>query len=449
MTEILTQDEISALLNAISHGDVEPPRPAQKVRTVDLRRRDFLTREQGSRLQDIHEDFAREAAILLQMQLRALVGIHVASLDILTFEEFARSVPNPSFLAVVDMSPLTGKVVLQIDPAIAFAIVEAKFGGTPRTKGINRTFTAIELAVLEDIAARMLKELPGAWKTVAEIEPRVESILMNPRVIADIIPEEMIALQSFEIKVGDIEGMMNICFPSSALEPVISRLDPAAGTPGIPVGTRGIIGESSFTKYFQYPFATMPMRLADIRALSSGAVIGLKGDPEGTVRFAYKGTAADTSAAINGEGLSDAAAARTDPRRPLSRRIVDRLRGTRGESVARRESRLRREIAERASSENGGRNVVNLTNVLREVNPKCASSFAAPDTERFSVGLTLRIDDGRALAGSVPPRPEKAPPLRGLAGREGEGFLLAGQFLETIVAHELVPGISFFVNLLY
>ena len=113
MTEILSQDEIDALLSAISTGEVEMEDYSnvgeqKKVKIYDFRRPDKFSKDQIRTLQMMHETFARLTTTALSAQLRALVGVHVGSVDQLTYEEFIRSIPNPTTLAVINMDPLKG-----------------------------------------------------------------------------------------------------------------------------------------------------------------------------------------------------------------------------------------------------------------------------------------------------------------------------------------------------
>ena len=122
MTEILSQDEIDALLNAISSGEVNEEEYSavgeqKKVKIYDFKRPDKFSKDQIRTLQMMHETFARLATTGLSAQLRALVGVHVASVDQLTYEEFIRSIPNPTTLAVINMDPLKGSAILEMDPS--------------------------------------------------------------------------------------------------------------------------------------------------------------------------------------------------------------------------------------------------------------------------------------------------------------------------------------------
>jgi flagellar motor switch protein FliM len=143
MTEILSQDEIDALLNAISSGEVNEEEYSavgeqKKVKIYDFKRPDKFSKDQIRTLQMMHETFARLATTGLSAQLRALVGVHVASVDQLTYEEFIRSIPNPTTLAVINMDPLKGSAILEMDPSISFTIIDRLFGGKGESAKINR-----------------------------------------------------------------------------------------------------------------------------------------------------------------------------------------------------------------------------------------------------------------------------------------------------------------------
>src|SRR5215469_8209462 len=161
MTEVLSQDEIDQLLHAISSGDTEPDdfRPAadsRKIKIYDFKRPDKFSKEQIRTVSIMHETFARLTTTSLSAQLRSLVQVHVASVDQLTYEEFIRSIPNPTTLAVINMDPLKGSSVLEIDPAITFSIIDRLFGGKGESIKVSRDLTDIESSVMEGIVVRIL-----------------------------------------------------------------------------------------------------------------------------------------------------------------------------------------------------------------------------------------------------------------------------------------------------
>lgn len=231
MTEVLSQSEIDALLSAISSGEnldridtrkVEVER--RKIKMYDFKRPDKFSKDQIRMLQMMHENFARVATTSLSAQLRTLVGVHVASVDQLTYEEFIRSVSNPSTLAIVGMDPLKGSSILEIDPSITFTIIDRLFGGPGENpKNLNRDLTDIELSVMEGIMVRILGNLRESWSQVIDLRPRLGSIETNPQFAQIVPPNDMVVLITLETKVADVEGMMNFCIPYITMEPIISK----------------------------------------------------------------------------------------------------------------------------------------------------------------------------------------------------------------------------------
>lgn len=238
MTELLSQDEIDSLLNVItSGGTVEQggtaeaapskggaPHKQKKVKLYDFKRPDKFSKDQIRTLQMIHEAFARLTTTSLSAQLRTMVHVHVASVDQLTYEEFMKSIPNPTTIAVSSMAPLEGSCVLEIDPSIAFTIIDRLFGGKGWSANLTREMTDIELSVIERIVTRMLANLAVAWENVIAIQPKLEKLECNPQFVQVVPPNDMVVLITLETKVGEVEGMTNLCIPYIVLEPIITKL---------------------------------------------------------------------------------------------------------------------------------------------------------------------------------------------------------------------------------
>ncbi len=230
MNEVLSQDEIDQLLTAISSGDSDtddfkPVSDTRKIKIYDFKRPDKFSKEQLRTVSNMHETFARLTTTSLSAQLRSLVHVHVASVDQLTYEEFIRSIPTPTTLAVVNMDPLKGNAVLEIDPTITFCMIDRLFGGRGTTTGNkNRDLTDIEQSVMEGIIVRILANMREAWTQVIDLRPRLGQIETNPQFAQIVPPSEMVVLVTLEMKVGEEEGMMNFCIPYLTIEPIISKL---------------------------------------------------------------------------------------------------------------------------------------------------------------------------------------------------------------------------------
>lgn len=230
MNEVLSQDEIDQLLTAISSGDTDtddykPVNSAKKIKMYDFKRPDKFSKEQLRTVSIMHETFARLTTTSLSAQLRSFVTVHVASVEQITYEEFIRSIPNPTTLAVINMDPLKGNAVLEIDPAITFCMIDRLFGGRGLTSGNkNRDLTDIEQEVMEGVIVRILANIREAWTQVIDLRPRFAQIETNPQFAQIVPPTEMVVLITLETKVGEEEGMMNFCIPYLVLEPIVSKL---------------------------------------------------------------------------------------------------------------------------------------------------------------------------------------------------------------------------------
>ena len=230
MNEVLSQDEIDQLLTAISSGetdtdDYKPVNSAKKIKMYDFKRPDKFSKEQLRTVSIMHETFARLTTTSLSAQLRSFVTVHVASVEQITYEEFIRSIPNPTTLAVINMDPLKGNAVLEIDPAITFCMIDRLFGGRGLTSGNkNRDLTDIEQEVMEGVIVRILANIREAWTQVIDLRPRFAQIETNPQFAQIVPPTEMVVLITLETKVGEEEGMMNFCIPYLVLEPIVSKL---------------------------------------------------------------------------------------------------------------------------------------------------------------------------------------------------------------------------------
>jgi len=229
MTEVLSQDEIDQLLHAINAGDAEPEdfKPAadsRKIKIYDFKRPDKFSKEQIRTVSIMHETFARLTTTSLSAQLRSMVHVHVASVDQLTYEEFIRSIPTPTTLAIINMDPLKGNAILEVDPAITFSIIDRLFGGSGEGTKFQHELTDIEASVMEGIIVRILGNMREAWSTVIDLRPRLGQIDTNPQFAQIVPPTEMVILVTLETKIGDVEGMMNFCIPYLTIEPIVGKL---------------------------------------------------------------------------------------------------------------------------------------------------------------------------------------------------------------------------------
>ena len=229
LAEVLSQGEIDALLSAISTGemkleDVKNEEQEKKVKKYDFKRPDKLSKDQLRTIQMIHETFARLNTTMLSAQLRAAVQIQVISVDQLTYEEFTRSIPEFTIMGIFDTGVLEGNAILELNPNIAFTVIDRLFGGAGEFTEINRELTDIEMTIIEKMIMKLLGNIREPWENIIEMNPRIEQIETNPQFVQIVGPNEMVVLITFEIKIGNTEGMMNICFPAPMIDPIINKL---------------------------------------------------------------------------------------------------------------------------------------------------------------------------------------------------------------------------------
>lgn len=229
MSEVLSQHEIDALLNALSSGEIDvqemkEEKEEKKVRDYNFKIPNKFAKDHTRTLQIMHENYSRLLQTYLSGYLRALVQIEVISVDQLTYNEFTNSMPNPSVLGIIDFSPLSGSIIIEMTPSVSFAMIERVLGGTGHAFERVRGFTEIELSLLERILSQMISFFKDPWKNVIELKPRLKKIETNPQFAQIMSPNETVALITLNTKVGTIEGMIHICIPHLVIEPIIPKL---------------------------------------------------------------------------------------------------------------------------------------------------------------------------------------------------------------------------------
>lgn len=229
MGEVLSQAEIDMLLAALTSGAVsaEELREEEKkkrVRVYDFRRPNKFSKDQLHTVRNIYENYSRSLSTFLSAMLRTMVQSNVLSVEQLTYDEFVRSMPDPSIIGIVNFEPLPGSGIVEINPSLAFVIIDRLFGGPGQAPEKARGLTEIERTVMERLIQRMVDLFQEPWAAVTSLRPRVEFIETNPQFTQIVSANEMVILVSIETKIGEHVGLINICIPFIVLEPVISRL---------------------------------------------------------------------------------------------------------------------------------------------------------------------------------------------------------------------------------
>ena len=229
MSEVLSQSEIDSLLSALSSGSVDANELKQeqikkKIKVYDFRRPNKFSKDQIHTLHVIFENYTRSLGTYLSAQLRAPIQMDIISVEQLTYEEFIRSIPNPTILNIFSLYPLEGSAIMEINPSIGFAFLDRLLGGPGDTINKVRGLTEIEQTVMERLAQKMLDYLSEPWGSIIELEPSLDRIETNPQFTQLVSPSEIMIIISLETQMGEVIGMINICIPFLVLEPIMDKL---------------------------------------------------------------------------------------------------------------------------------------------------------------------------------------------------------------------------------
>ncbi len=229
MGEVLSQSEIDNLLKALSTGELDIDEAKNKeekqIKNYDFARPAKFSKEHLRTLEIIFEHFARLMATNLPAYLRKSVTVDVLSSEVVIYSEFSNALSNPMLLGVIGMQPLSGNVIMEMASNLGYAVVDRLLGGNGVALEKAREFSEIELSILERIFSICVNLLQEPWKNVVSISPRLERIETNSQFAQIISPSETVAIVTLDIKIGDVEGLMNICLPFDTLEPVIDKLN--------------------------------------------------------------------------------------------------------------------------------------------------------------------------------------------------------------------------------
>lgn len=237
MSDILSQEEVDALLTAVSSegadtdigsivsSEADEAEASEKTLTLyDFRRPDRVSKDQMRTLQNLHEGYARQFSTTLTNFLRTFVEIELISVDQLTFSEFVMSIANPSCIYVFKMEPLEGSAIVEINPSLVFFIIDRLFGGQGRPSEQNRELTQIEQNVIHRIVERGLGDLKDVWEHIGVFSPKIETYETNPQFVQIAPPGETVILISLEVRMQNASGLMSLCFPYMLLDSVINNL---------------------------------------------------------------------------------------------------------------------------------------------------------------------------------------------------------------------------------
>ncbi len=230
-TDILSQDEVDALLHGVDDGGVDTDTKEDLLdgtaRNFDFNNQERIIRGRLPTLEMINERFARYFRVSFFNMLRKTPEIAVNGIQMLKFSEYIHTLFVPTSLSLIKMKPLKGTGMIMLDPKLVFIIVDNFFGGdgSIHAKIEGREFTSTELRVIERVVHMCFHDMQLAWEPLMKVDFELHNHEVNPHLANIVSPTEVIVVSSFHIELEGGGGDIHVVFPYSMIEPIRSILD--------------------------------------------------------------------------------------------------------------------------------------------------------------------------------------------------------------------------------
>ncbi len=229
MADILSQEEVDALLAAVSEGEAQVERPEAPPKRYDVAKYDFkrperVSKEQFRGFQTLSELFSRDLSTALGGSLRAIARVSVVSVDQITYDEYVMSISNPTSYNVIQLPPLDGNLILEFSPSLIFPIIDRLLGGRGVAIARTRELTEIEQKLVAKIVEIVLRTLVRAWRHLEEFSWKLVAQENDPQIVQIVTGSEIVLAIKFELSIGDIAGTMSLCLPVLAIEPILEKV---------------------------------------------------------------------------------------------------------------------------------------------------------------------------------------------------------------------------------
>lgn len=238
MSQVLSQNEVDALLAAVSEGEIAGgdeggggggvaggPKDDRVVVVYDLTSQDRIIRGRLPQLEVIYEKFMRSFRVSLSSALRKIATLNLASTDFLKFGEFINTQPMPTCMSVLRFNALRGSALLVIESKLAYALVDNFFGGFDRPYNKDgKDFTAIELQIIRKVVNLAIGDLEEAWSSVEKIDCSFVRTEINPQFVGIVPPTDIVIASTFDVELENANGIITLVIPYSTIEPIKQKL---------------------------------------------------------------------------------------------------------------------------------------------------------------------------------------------------------------------------------
>jgi flagellar motor switch protein FliM len=228
MDEILSQEEVDALLKGIQEGEVETEKGIEPtgVKSYDFTGQEKIVRGRMPSLDIANERLARNFRLSLSAAIRRMVDITNVNVTITKFYDFMRGVPFPSSINIFKMEPLRGFGLLVFDAQMIFSLIEFFFGGTGKTyyKPEGREFTPIEQKIIHKVVMMFFDDMEEAWRAIFPMKPVYVRAEMNPQFVNIVTPVDVVIKVEFVLEVEGKQCKAFLCIPYGTVEPIKEKL---------------------------------------------------------------------------------------------------------------------------------------------------------------------------------------------------------------------------------
>lgn len=308
MAQVLSQDEVDALLSAVNdEGETESSSSGdggdfasegenqENIQPYDLTNQDRVIRGRMPILEIIYERFIRQFRVSLSNSLRKISTISMISTDLLKFGEFVNTLPIPSCMCIMRFNELRGPALIVFESKLAYAIIDSYFGGTDRpfTKIEGKEFTSIELSFMRRVMDMAINDLEEAWAPVHRIDAQYVRTEINPQFVGVVPPSDVIITTTFEVEFESASGTIMVVIPYSTIEPIKQKLSSSFQSENDVVDT---LWTRSLQEHVQNAEATAivklgetEMSIGDLVSLQIGDIIPLSQEVSGELDLEIEG----------------------------------------------------------------------------------------------------------------------------------------------------------------
>lgn len=307
MAQVLSQDEVDALLNAVNEDSADDSEndfddeygqeESENVQPYDLTNQDRVIRGRMPILEIIYERFIRSFRVSLSNSLRKISTISMISTDLLKFGEFVNTLPIPSCMCIMRFNELRGPALLVFESKLAYAIIDSYFGGTDRpfTKIEGKEFTSIELSFMKRVMDMAIDDLEEAWAPVHKIDAQYNRTEINPQFVGVVPPSDVIITTTFEVEFESASGTIMVVIPYSTIEPIKQKLSSSYQSENDTVDS---LWTQSMHEHVQGARATAivklgetTMNIGDLVGLEIGDIIPINQEVSGELEIEIEGVA--------------------------------------------------------------------------------------------------------------------------------------------------------------